>query len=178
MTTEEIDKKIGMPDIDQEWARLKREVIDAPQLTRQPRRRWSRAAVIALVCALGGLVLAATLGMRKEKSAPVETTVSTEADAAPASISTAVEVLAEEAAAGHFDEGAQAWVFDDVELQTIAHCLEQTYGVEAVFANEEARHVRLYVTLPREKGLEGIVELLNSLHHVQLRLEEGQLIIQ
>ncbi len=178
MKTEEIDKKIGMPDIDQEWARLKREVIDTPQGMRQPRNWWSRAAVIALVCVLGGLALAATFALRGEKSAPVETTASTEVKAATAPQRTQGAAEAEAKAVGSFDADADEWTFDDVELQTIARCLEQAYGVEAVFANEEARHVRLYVTLPREKGLEGIVELLNSLHHVQLRLEERQLIIQ
>ena len=31
MKTEDIDKKIGMPDVDKEWARFEQEVIDPHQ---------------------------------------------------------------------------------------------------------------------------------------------------
>ena len=36
MKTEDIDKKIGMPDVDEEWAQFEREVIGQPSVSRKP----------------------------------------------------------------------------------------------------------------------------------------------
>lgn len=84
----------------------------------------------------------------------------------------------DEAVDACYDEQQEAFVFDDVELQHIARYLEREYGVEAVFINDEARHVRFYVTLTGPQSLLEIVELLNNFQHVQLRLDGQQLIIE
>ena len=36
MRREDIDKKIGMPDVDAEWAKFEREVIGQPKASRKP----------------------------------------------------------------------------------------------------------------------------------------------
>ena len=36
MKTEDIDKKIGMPDVDEEWAKFEHEVIGLPTVSRKP----------------------------------------------------------------------------------------------------------------------------------------------
>ena len=46
MKTEDIDKKIGMPDVDKEWAKFEREVINQEA---KPKRR----AIVAWVCGVG-----------------------------------------------------------------------------------------------------------------------------
>lgn len=50
MKTEDIDKKIGMPDVDEEWAKFEREVIGQPTASRKP-LYWGIgiAASIALI---------------------------------------------------------------------------------------------------------------------------------
>lgn len=175
MKTEEIDRKIGMPDVDQEWARFEREVIDAPRITPQPRHWTSRAAAIALACVLGGLAVAATLLMRR----PSETRAGAEASRPAVATASAVETaMDDEAVDACYDEQQEAFVFDDVELQHIARYLEREYSVEAVFVNDEARHVRFYVTLSGHQSLLEIVELLNNFQHVQLRLDGQRLIIE
>ena len=53
MKTEDIDKKIGMPDVDEEWAKFEREVIGQPTASRKP-LYWGIgiAASIALVAGI------------------------------------------------------------------------------------------------------------------------------
>ncbi len=53
MKTEDIDKKIGMPDVDEEWAKFEREVIGQPKASKKP-LYWgiSIAASIALVAGI------------------------------------------------------------------------------------------------------------------------------
>lgn len=177
MKTEEIDRKIGMPDVEREWSRFEREVIDGPRLVPQsPRHGMSRAAVVALVCVLGGLVWAATLYMRPS-SAPRQAAVEA-VDVAEASASVHEPLAMAEDLEACYDAQTEAFVFDDVEMQTIARCLGQAYGVEPVFVNDEARRVRFYVTIERRKSLDEIIELLNNFQHVELRHEGERLIIQ
>lgn len=176
MKTEDIDRKIGMPDVEQEWARFRHEVIDTPRIAPSQHGGWhSRAAAITLACVLSGLAIAATLIMRgrTENRAVAHTS-----QQVAASASTTTTEMNEEAAVACYDEQNEALVFDDVELHDIARYLEYEYGVEAVFLNDETRHLRFYVTLSRHQSLAEIVELLNNFQHVQLRLEGQRLIIQ
>ena len=52
MKTEDIDKKIGMPDIDDEWAKFEREVIGEEETTPRKRVLWGWTAGIAASIAL------------------------------------------------------------------------------------------------------------------------------
>ena len=54
MKTEDIDKKIGMPDVDAEWAKFEREVIDKETPSHRNVMLWglSIAASIALVAGI------------------------------------------------------------------------------------------------------------------------------
>ena len=53
MKQEDIDKKIGMPDVDAEWAKFEREVIGQPKASRKP-LYWGIgiAASIAIVAGI------------------------------------------------------------------------------------------------------------------------------
>ena len=57
MKTEDIDKKIGMPDVDAEWARFKREVVNKESARPKRAAAWAAgigiAASIALMVVLG-----------------------------------------------------------------------------------------------------------------------------
>ena len=54
MKTEDIDKRIGMPDVDAQWAKFEREVIDADGTSHKSAMLWgfSIAASIALVAGI------------------------------------------------------------------------------------------------------------------------------
>lgn len=67
MKTEEIDKRIGMPDIDQEWAKFEKEVIAVPQPPKEEGIRdvpqTTKAASALLLRGLGGFKAAAIAGI-------------------------------------------------------------------------------------------------------------------
>lgn len=176
MTDKDIDKKIGMPDIDQEWAKFEREVIDAPYSIAPRRSAWrSRAAAIALICTVGMAALASTFILIHKNNEEVSV------NSQPAEMENVqAEVVSDTAnvLCTYFDKEQQNLVFDNVEMQHIALCLKQYYGIEPLFANEESKHIRLYVTLSCTKSIDEIVAYLNNLQVVQLRLADNRLIIQ
>lgn len=65
MTTQELDKKIGMPDIDTEWAKFETEVMGTTKPT--PKHRFMKswmakaAAIAGIVFLLGGAVIASAV---------------------------------------------------------------------------------------------------------------------
>lgn len=188
MKPEEIDQRIGMPDIEAEWRRFERDVIGQPSMTDGSRpgvppapgaRRWmSRAAAIALTCVVSGLVLAATYYLRHDRVAAIApTTVSIPGQ--PATTDDSEITPEEDELLSCWDEEAGMYVFDNQELQLVAEALTMLYAVEPVFVNDEARHLRLYLSIvPRERSIEEIVTLLNTFHHVRMHLEDGKLIIE
>lgn len=162
MTPEDIDRKIGMPDVDQEWVRFRREVIDTDR-----HASWRRAAVIALVCSLGFVTLASVLyvgWLRPNAATVVE---------APEAVS--LEPADTQEAQAGTDE---ALVFDNVELHEIATQLAAHYGVELRIDNAEAAHMRLYVTLDPGMTLSDVVTYLNNLQGVHLCLDHQLLIVR
>lgn len=62
MTTEELDKKIGMPDIDAEWAKFERETL-SPTLPKKKIGSWTAkaAAIAGIIFLLGGAVIASAV---------------------------------------------------------------------------------------------------------------------
>ena len=91
MKTEDIDRKIGMPDIDMEWAKFEKEVIEASEEKskvdsvkykvnsvkwRVDSRIWSRAAMITGIIMSVSLITLASIYLYstpQEKTEPQET---------------------------------------------------------------------------------------------------------
>lgn len=180
MKTEEIDKKIGMPDIEEQWTRFEREVMDQPRLTPSARPWMSRAAAIILACCLvSGLVLAATLYMRHDPVAADAPMVATITEEQPSASDCEIQPEEEDRLLSCWDDAAGVYVFDNQELQLVAEALSMLYPVEPVFANDEVRHIRLYFSIdPQKDSIEEIVTRLNTFYHVQMYLDGKRLIIQ
>lgn len=170
---ENIDKRIKMPDIDQEWKRFEREVIGQQEPDIAPRHWWSRAAVIAVIVSLT-LVAGATgyLLVSHADLQPEAVSEPQEQPTAPFATEEPVQVTE------YLDQTADEWTFDNVAMSEIARCLHEQYGVEVTFGNEAARHIRLYVSFGRDQSLSEVIALLNNLQKVQLRLEDNHLIIE
>lgn len=71
MKLEDIDKKIGMPDIDTEWAKFEHEVIDPETRINAPRTKrgmiWKIAATVAIIlCCSGVIAISANRGRQPE----------------------------------------------------------------------------------------------------------------
>lgn len=172
MKPEEIDQKIGMPDVEAEWRRFEREVID------QPRPWMSRAAAIVLVCVMSSLALAATFYLYHRPVAD-DASVTAPIPQLPALAEDSELESEETELLSCWDETSAMYVFDNKELQLIVEALCLLYPVEPVFLNDEARHIRLYISIaPQEKNIEEIVTLLNTFNHVQMHLEGNKLIIE
>lgn len=73
MTIEELDKKIGMPDVDAEWAKFRKEVIIPSQKTPQRfalGRGWRKiAAVFLAIMCLGGIAIASVALIQRQLEA-------------------------------------------------------------------------------------------------------------
>ena len=173
MKHEEIDKKIGMPDIDREWTRFEAEVIGSQSIGQQPKRMLSRAAAIALLFALGLVAAASTfiiIRTHEEAAADKATTIGMQLEA---------EGIAEnEAGITWNDDESRTQTFDNVELQDIASYLQHRYGIMPEFASEDVKHIRLYVTIDRNMQLTEVTDLLNNFQNVRLRTDGNRLIFE
>lgn len=173
MKYEETDHKIGMPDIDKEWAKFEAEVIDNRRIGQHPKRLLSRAASIALLLTIGLVALASTYYIIQTHEESSKNPVNETAD---------VPIAAEAVEAGtgeqEFDMDSEEQTFDNVELQEIVRYLQLRYNIQPHFANEEAKHIRLYVTIGREESLADVVALLNNFQMVQFRIEDDKLIVE
>lgn len=173
MKTEEIDRRIGMPDIDKEWAKFEEQAFRPTRNVKQ----WNRAAaVIGVVFGLSAAAMASILLLEHAESektieSSVETTVNPEKLSAVAS---QADIIVTDSLTIDND----IFRFDNVEMQTIAEALGEYYQVEPVFENDDARRLRLYVQIEKSKSIEQVVEFLNNFNKVQLRLEAGKLIIR
>ena len=74
MKTEELDKKIGMPDIDTEWAKFEKEVMGAakpsPKHTFLKSFTTKAAAIAGIIFLLGGAIASAVIAIKNNDSQP------------------------------------------------------------------------------------------------------------
>ncbi|MBR4338067.1 MAG: DUF4974 domain-containing protein [Bacteroidaceae bacterium] len=171
-TFEEIDRRIDMPDIDAEWARFEREVIrstsDGPSAP--PRRfRLPRAAAIAALAIGISLTAWASIWIVRvvipaRRAAAISAGDAKHRDTLTTLTNPPADTLA-------------MFVFENVDMLTIARTLGEHYGVEPVFRDEALTHVRLYARIEKNKSLNEVVALLNHFKKVRLTVTDGKLII-
>lgn len=177
MKTEDIDRKIGMPDVDAEWAAFEHKVIDASML----RRKWrivgmSRAAIVVAVVGCASLVAVASAllftSVKFLQTAPTPTEMvagGTAQSRHPDFSMIQTDTLSVD---------STAFRFDNVELRTIVSTLAGYYGVGTKCENEEASHVRLYILIDRKKSVEEVAAYLSQFEKVWVVFEDGKLIIR
>lgn len=81
MKTEDIDKKIGMPDVDEEWAKFEREVLDKEAKTGKRVLMGWTAGIAASIALLAGIFLWGN-GVEKQDGGGKELAKATNVDAA------------------------------------------------------------------------------------------------
>lgn len=166
MKEEEIDRRIGMPDIDAEWARFEREVMHQKPLRRD--RRISRtAAIVALVLGVSLTALASAYIFRVVIPARHSSGLTTVHD----------EDSLKQSASDEDADTTAYFLFDNADMLTIACTLGEHYGVTPVFKDEEVKKVRLYARIEKEKSLEEVVRLLGNFKKVSLSVSDGRLLI-
>ena len=178
MKTEDIDRKIGMPDIDMEWAKFEKEVIDASEEKSKMEsgewkvnRNWSRAAMFIGIIMGVSLIALASIYFYPTPKQETENKK---------------DVAEQIAAVQHTEEiktdtltiNREVFKFDNIEMKTIAKKIGDYYGKQIVFENEEAKHVRLYIQIEKTKSIEEVVEFMNNFKKVHLTIEGNSIHIR
>lgn len=178
MKTEDIDRKIGMPDIDMEWAKFEKEVIDASEEKSkmesgkwEVNSNWSRAAMfIGIIMSVSLIALASIYFYPTPKQ-------ETENKKDVAEQIVAVQHT-EEIKTDTLTINREVFKFDNIEMKTIAKKVGDYYGKQIIFENEEAKHVRLYIQIEKTKSIEEVVEFMNNFKKVHLTIEGNSIHIR
>ena len=72
----------------------------------------------------------------------------------------------------------QPVVFDNVPLEKMLPEIASYYDTEVSFRSEEARQLRFHFVWKREDGLGHAIEKLNRFESLNVRLEEGEIIVE
>ena len=178
MKTEDIDRKIGMPDIDMEWAKFEKEVIDASEEKSKMESgkwkvnsNWSRAAMITGIVMGVSLITLASIYLY---STPQEKTEPQETGSEMAVTVPVQEIIKTDT----LTINREVFKFDNIEMKTIAKKIGDYYGKQIVFENEEAKHVRLYIQIEKTKTIEEVVEFMNNFKKVHLTIEGNSIHIR
>ena len=186
MKTEDIDRKIGMPDIDMEWAKFEKEVIDASEEKskvdsvkykvnsvkwRVDSRIWSRAAMITGIIMSVSLITLASIYLY---STPQEKTEPQKSSSEMMVTAPVQEIIKTDT----LTINREVFKFDNIEMKTITKKIGDYYGKQIVFENEDAKHVRLYIQIEKTKSIEEVVEFMNNFKNVQLTIDDNSLHIR
>ena len=179
MKTEDIDRKIGMPDIDMEWAKFEKEVIDASEEKNKVEsgkwnvdsRIWSRAAMIIGIIMSVSLITLASIYLY---STPQEKKKKKKNDSEMAVTTPVQEIIKTDT----LTINREVFKFDNIEMKTIAKKIGDYYGKQIVFENEETKHVRLYIQIEKTKSIEEVVEFMNNFKKVHLTIEGNSIHIR
>lgn len=178
MKTEDIDRKIGMPDIDMEWAKFEKEVIDSSEEKSKVESRkwkvnsnWSRAAMfIGIIMGVSLIALASIYFYPTPKQ---ETETKKDVAEQIATVQHTEEIKTDTLTINR-----EVFKFDNIEMKTIAKKVGDYYGKQIVFENEEAKHVRLYIQIEKTKSIEEVVEFMNNFKKVHLTIEGNSIHIR
>ena len=179
MKIEDIDRKIGMPDIDMEWAKFEKEVIEASEEKSKVESGkwkvnsmiWSRAAMITGIIMGVSIITLASIYLY---STPQEKTEPQETGSEMAVTAPVQEIIKTDT----LTINREVFKFDNIEMKTIAKKIGDYYGKQIVFENEEAKHVRLYIQIEKSKSIEEIVEFMNNFKKVHLTIEDNSIHIR
>ena len=178
MKTEDIDRKIGMPDIDMEWAKFEKEVIDASEekskvenVKWKVNSNWSRAAMITGIIMSVSLITLASIYLY---STPQEKTEPQKSSSEMTVTAPVQEIIKTDT----LTINSEVFKFDNIEMKTIAKKIGDYYGKQIVFENEDAKHVRLYIQIEKTKSIEEVVEFMNNFKKVHLTIEDNSIHIR
>ena len=176
-TSRKSDQEMGMPDVEQELARLKARRSDLYRMKGGRRGRLSLlrkvAAILVAALMLTGLSYAAvrtsffaqSWNEDKAQVAEVQT-----ADADPTEHTAyAPEIKM---------VGDSVILFKDFRLDSIMMQIDKYYQVESQFTDAESRSMRLLFKWNRLHSLEEVLERMNGFERFKVRREEYKLIVE
>ena len=159
-----------MPNIDSEWQRFSKENIRP----KAGNRKWLQiAAATAGIVIVSGLAYASVALLSPKGTFTGDKGHVYDTETAPlATVNDTVTTAKADTTT------VRRTVFDNAELQDIMAELSRAYGIKVVYAKESLRHVRLYLQLSPDKGLDGAIELINHFEKVHLRLDGNTVTVE
>ena len=176
-TSRKSDQEMGMPDVEQELARLKARRSDLYRMEGNRRGRLTLlrkvAAILVAALMLTGLSYAAvrtsffTQSWNEDK-AQVTEVKSADADPTEHTAYTPEIKMV----------GDSVILFKDFRLDSIMMQIDKYYQVESQFADAESRSMRLLFKWNRQHSLEEVLERMNGFERLKVRREENTLIVE
>lgn len=177
-TSRKSDQEMGMPDVEQELARL-RAGRKGHSLVKGSRREHLSplrkvAAILVAALMLTGLSYAAvrTSFFTKSWEAPTSSTQRDTVLKAPATSSREQE----SSPSGELERGCI--LFKDVRLDSILMQIDPYYKVESRLTDNELRKIRLLFKWQKQHSLDEVLQRLNGFERFQIRREENTLIVE
>lgn len=176
-TSRKSDQEMGMPDVEQELARLKARRSDLP---RMGGNRGGHLSLLRKVAA----ILVAALMLTGLSYAAVRTSFFTQSwnedKAQVAEVKTADADPTEHTAYAPEIKmvGDSVILFKDYRLDSIMMQIDKHYQVESQFLENESRSMRLLFKWNRQHSLEEVLERMNGFERLKVRREENKLIVE
>lgn len=174
MTRDDIDKKIGMPDVDAEWKKFEQENRSLFGGNRREFPLRKIAAILVAALMLTGLSYAA-----------VRTSFFTQRWEAPASSTQRESVLTEAPHASRGKDSSQSGelekdhvLFDNVRLDSILMQIAPHYKVESYLIGKELQEIRILFKWNKKHSLDEVLQRLNGFERFRIRREENKLIVE
>ena len=174
MTRDDIDKKIGMPDVDAEWKKFEQENCS---LFAESRREFSLRKIAA--------ILMAALMLTGLSYAAVRTSFFTQSWNETTSFTQKDSVLTDPITASRGQESSPSGelerdciLFKDVRLDSILMQIDEYYKVESHLTDNDLRQIRLLFKWQKQHSLDEVLQRLNGFDRFQIRREKNTLIVE
>lgn len=176
-TSRKSDQEMGMPDVEQELARLK------ARRSYLPRMGGNRGGHLSLLRKVAAILVAALM-LTGLSYAAVRTSFFTQSwnedKAQVAEVKTADADPTEHTAYAPEIKmvGDSVILFKDYRLDSIMMQIDKHYQVESQFLENESRSMRLLFKWNRQHSLEEVLERMNGFERFKVRREENKLIVE
>lgn len=168
-TSMKSDQDIGMPNVEQELAKLK-----AKRNSQSVSAFRKIAASIAIVLAISGIAVAAIINHQAIYSLLTDNDSNTISETSTAIIPN--ELLITPSDTVVVKPGVV--MFENAELDEIMTSISNNYKIEVVFKKEELKHLHLHYQYNTEDKLEQVLQTLNSFEKINVNNNKGKLEVQ
>ena len=161
------------PDVEGEWEKFAAKNFDEGNETQHVYPFKKMAASFIGVLIVSGMAFAAIHIVRMVSSQKAETVQVKHPTSYKPSTALPTDTVKTDTTAT-----MQPVVFDNVPLEKMLPEIASYYDTEVSFRSEEARQLRFHFVWKREDGLGHAIEKLNRFESLNVRLEEGKIIVE
>ncbi len=165
--------KTAEPDVEGEWERFATKNFDEGNETQHGYPFKKIAASFIGVLLVSGMAFAAIHIVRMVNNKKAETVKVEQPASNKPSTALPTDTVKTDTTAT-----MQPVVFDNVPLEKMLPEIASYYDTEVSFRSEEARQLRFHFVWKREDGLGHAIEKLNRFESLNVRLEEGKIIVE